>query len=137
MKNKNVLITGATAGIGKATAELFAASGYNLILTGRRKDRLEKLAQELKEKINELKNDVTDLKEKFSGSDKSNDSDNEESTIIQDMSCCNNDEIINEDNFEPATAPRKGRALVAGWVEGVRLLDNMVMNPRSESGKLI
>lgn len=36
-------------------------------------------------------------------------------------------EIINEDNFEPATAARKGRALVAGWVNGVRLLDNMPM----------
>lgn len=36
-------------------------------------------------------------------------------------------EIINEDNFEPATSSRKGRALVAGWVNGVRLLDNMAM----------
>ena len=36
-------------------------------------------------------------------------------------------EIVNEDNFEPATAARKGRALVAGWVNGVRLLDNMPM----------
>lgn len=37
-------------------------------------------------------------------------------------------EIINEDNFEPATAARKGRAIVAGWVNGVRLLDNMAMS---------
>jgi pantoate--beta-alanine ligase len=37
-------------------------------------------------------------------------------------------EIINEDNFEPATSARKGRALVAGWVNGVRLLDNMSMS---------
>lgn len=37
-------------------------------------------------------------------------------------------EIINEDNFEPATAARKGRAIVAGWVSGVRLLDNMAMS---------
>ena len=36
-------------------------------------------------------------------------------------------EIINEDNFEPATSARKARALVAGWVNGVRLLDNMPM----------
>lgn len=40
-----VLITGATSGIGKATADLFAAKGYRLILTGRRDKRLEELKQ--------------------------------------------------------------------------------------------
>ncbi len=43
LKDKWVLITGATSGIGKACAEQFAAAGANLILTGRREDRLKKL----------------------------------------------------------------------------------------------
>lgn len=41
------LITGATAGIGKATAQEFAAKGYDLIITGRREERLDALKQEL------------------------------------------------------------------------------------------
>src|ERR1700748_1725939 len=44
---KIALITGATAGIGEACAHLFAREKYNLILTGRRLDRLEKLAGKL------------------------------------------------------------------------------------------
>ncbi len=44
---KNVLITGATSGIGEATAYAFAKEGENVILTGRRVERLEALKEEL------------------------------------------------------------------------------------------
>jgi len=40
---KTALITGATAGIGEATAQLLSKNNFNLIITGRRKERLEKL----------------------------------------------------------------------------------------------
>jgi len=44
---KTILITGATSGFGKASAELFSQNGWKLILTGRRKDRLQELQQKL------------------------------------------------------------------------------------------
>ncbi len=48
--NKVALITGATSGIGKATALKAAEAGFNIIITGRRSDRLEQLAREIQEK---------------------------------------------------------------------------------------
>lgn len=50
--SKIALITGATSGIGEACAEIFARGHYDLILTGRRIERLEKLAKELQEEFN-------------------------------------------------------------------------------------
>lgn len=47
-----ILITGATSGFGKATAEKFAANGWHCIITGRREERLLSLAQELTSKYN-------------------------------------------------------------------------------------
>jgi NADP-dependent 3-hydroxy acid dehydrogenase YdfG len=44
---KIIMITGATAGFGRATAIKFASNGYNLIITGRRKERLDELEKEL------------------------------------------------------------------------------------------
>jgi NADP-dependent 3-hydroxy acid dehydrogenase YdfG len=49
---KTILITGATSGIGEACANLFAENGYQLIITGRRKDKLEKLADNLSSQYN-------------------------------------------------------------------------------------
>jgi len=46
---KIIFITGATSGIGEATAHIFAENNYDIIITGRRKDRLLKLAQNLVE----------------------------------------------------------------------------------------
>lgn len=45
--SKTILITGATSGFGEATARRFAAEGWRVIITGRRKDRLEALRKEL------------------------------------------------------------------------------------------
>jgi len=47
-----ILITGATAGIGKSTAEIFAENGWDLVLTGRRAERLETIKTELSAKHN-------------------------------------------------------------------------------------
>ena len=48
--NKIVLITGATSGIGEACAQKFAAEKNDIIITGRRKGRLDKLKSELEKK---------------------------------------------------------------------------------------
>ena len=67
--NKIILITGATSGFGKAIAEKFASANWNCIITGRRKDKLDKIATALsssyKIKILPLAFDVSKRKEVF------------------------------------------------------------------------
>lgn len=65
--NKTALITGATSGIGKATATLLAQNKYNVILCGRREDRLIELQKELSKvtEVHILSFDIRDKKAVF------------------------------------------------------------------------
>lgn len=60
--NKTALITGATSGIGRATARLLAKNNFRLIICGRRAERLAELENELKEftDVHSLQFDVSD-----------------------------------------------------------------------------
>ncbi len=58
---KTILITGATAGIGEASARKFAAGGWKVIGTGRRAERLKALADELGGSFLPLEIDMRDL----------------------------------------------------------------------------
>src|SRR5690606_34604341 len=64
MDKRTALITGATSGIGEATARILAKNSFNLILCGRRKDRLESLHSELAQQtdVHTLSFDVRDRK---------------------------------------------------------------------------
>jgi hypothetical protein len=64
--NRIVLVTGATAGIGLSTARIFAKNGYDVIITGRRNERLNELEKELLKygsRVLSLNFDVRDLKQ--------------------------------------------------------------------------
>ena len=64
---KTALVTGATSGIGKATAQILAKNNYKIILCGRREDRLIALAKELSAvtEVHTLCFDVRDKKAVF------------------------------------------------------------------------
>jgi len=58
---KTILITGATAGFGRAAAERFGKAGWRVIGTGRRGDRLRALAEELGDTFLPLEIDMRDI----------------------------------------------------------------------------
>lgn len=65
MSLKTILITGASSGFGKACVEAFIKENFKVIAIARRKERLDKLKQDFKEKIHTIALDVRDEKEVF------------------------------------------------------------------------
>ena len=64
-KNKVVVITGASSGIGEAAAEQFAKRGANLVLVARRKDKLEQVEQKLSKYSIKILIQVCDVSDKL------------------------------------------------------------------------
>jgi len=64
LKNYNVLVTGGSKGIGKATVELFLELGANVIFTARNKEEIEKLEKELSLKYKNVQGIIADVTNK-------------------------------------------------------------------------
>jgi len=67
---KTALITGATSGIGREFAKRLADRGYRLIVTGRRVDRLNELAEQVNVPVEIISGDLSKKKECFALLDK-------------------------------------------------------------------
>lgn len=61
MNSKAILVTGATSGIGKAVAELFASEGAKVVAVGRNKERLRELEQKYPEQVYTIAYDLLNL----------------------------------------------------------------------------
>lgn len=62
MENKVIIITGGSEGLGKGIAKVFAHEGWNVVITARSREKLDKVAQELrneKGKVLTLSTDVS------------------------------------------------------------------------------
>lgn len=70
IKGKTALITGATGGIGEAIARKFHANGANVVLTGRRQEKLDEIANDLKERVYTLQCDLSNTEDTNSLFDK-------------------------------------------------------------------
>ena len=62
-QGKTVVITGATGGLGKKTAEAFAARGHSLVLLDRNQDRLDALTKDLNLPAERLLGSMVDLRD--------------------------------------------------------------------------
>ena len=67
--DKTVLITGASSGIGEATARLLAGKGANVVLGARRADRLEKIVKDITEAGGRAESKVLDVTKRQSNED--------------------------------------------------------------------
>ena len=63
-KNKVVVITGASSGIGEAAAEQFAKKGANIVLVARRKEKLEQVEKKLSKYSTKILVQVCDVSDK-------------------------------------------------------------------------
>lgn len=63
IKDKVIIITGASSGIGRETAKVLAKNGAKVVLSARREDRLKELTEEIGENAVFLKSDVVNLEE--------------------------------------------------------------------------
>ncbi len=61
IENKNILITGATGGIGEAIVRTFDANNNNILLTGTRNEKLKRLSESLNEKAEYVECDFSNL----------------------------------------------------------------------------
>ena len=63
LENKTAIITGGGSGIGLSCAQLFAEEGANVVIFGRRKDRLEKAAASIGEKALAVSGDIAKIED--------------------------------------------------------------------------
>ena len=63
LKEKVIIITGASSGIGEVTAKVLAEKGAKVVLSARREEKLEKLASEIGENAAYIKSDVSSLED--------------------------------------------------------------------------
>ncbi len=63
VENKVIVITGASSGIGEATAKILADNGAKVVLSARREERLQKLASTIGENAIYLKSDVSNAED--------------------------------------------------------------------------
>lgn len=102
MGEKTALITGATSGIGKATAQLFAKNNIKLVLCGRRKDRLDQLEKELSSftKVHTLNFDIREKDAVFNAIESLPNDFSDIDILINNAGNAHGMEPINEGNTE-------------------------------------